>query len=72
MHILDNRHEFGSTEKSLKLLKSCNKGMRMNCCQTLFMQVYQKCNILIAEQEFIVTDTLYELARISRDLQTKL
>jgi hypothetical protein len=68
MHILDNRREIGTAEKTLKLLKSCNKGMRMNCCQTLFMQIYHKCNILITEQVFIVTDPLYELARISRDL----
>jgi len=72
MHILNNRHETGTAEKTLKLLKSCNKDMRMNCCQTLFMQIYHKCNILIAEQEFIVTDPLYDLARISRDLQSKL
>ena len=54
MHILKNRHETGTAEKTLKLLKSCNKDMRMNCCQTLFMQIYHKCNILIAEQEFFV------------------
>jgi hypothetical protein len=29
MHILDNRHEFGSAEETLKLLKPCRKGMKM-------------------------------------------
>jgi hypothetical protein len=30
MHIRDNRHEFGPTEETLKLLKPCHKG-RMDC-----------------------------------------
>jgi hypothetical protein len=54
MHILNNRHEFGTAEETLKLIKPCNKGTRMNCWQT-FMQMYHKHNILIAEQQ--VTDT---------------
>jgi hypothetical protein len=30
-HILDNRHEFGPAEETLKLLKPCSKGNRMDC-----------------------------------------
>jgi hypothetical protein len=30
-HILNNRHEFGPTEETLKLLKPCTKGKRMSC-----------------------------------------
>jgi hypothetical protein len=31
MHILNNKHEYGTTNKTLKLLKQCNKGLKMNC-----------------------------------------
>ena len=70
MHILNNRHEFGTAEKILKVLKSCNKGMCMNCWQTLFTQIYDKCNILIAEQNVIDTNPIYDLTGTLRDLQT--
>jgi len=41
-HILNNRHEFGPTEETLKLLKPCTKGTRMNCWESLFMHVHYK------------------------------
>jgi hypothetical protein len=31
LHILHNKHEFGPAEETLKLLKPCNKGTKMNC-----------------------------------------
>jgi hypothetical protein len=41
----------------------------MNCWETLFMQMYNKHNILIAEQQVIDTNPLIEITSASRDLQ---
>jgi len=67
-HILDNRHEFGSADETLKLLKPCTKGNRMNCWEALFIHMHHKHNILITEQQAIDTNPLFELASIPRDL----
>jgi hypothetical protein len=68
MHILDNRHEFGSAEETLKFLKPCTKGNRMNCWEALFIHIHHKHNILITEEEAIDTNPLFKLASIPRDL----
>ena len=51
LHILNNRHEYGPAEQTLKLLKPCNKGTKINCWETLYMQAFHQHNILIAEQQ---------------------
>ena len=68
MHILDNRHEFGSAEETLKLLKPCRKDTKMNCWESLFMHIYHKQNILISEQQITDTNSLSDLAHIPCDL----
>ena len=35
MHILQNRHEYGTREDKLQLFKTCRKSIRMNCWETL-------------------------------------
>ena len=42
MHILSNRHELGSAEGTMKLLEPCRKGMKMNCCEALFVHIHHK------------------------------
>ena len=68
MHILHNRHQFGPADETLKLLKPCNKGIKMNCWEALYMNMHYKQGLLISEQ---VTDTnpLFDLATVPRDLQ---
>jgi len=68
MHILHNRHQFGPADETLKLLKPCNKGIKMNCWEALYMNMHYKHGLLISEQ---VTDTnpLFDLATVPRDLQ---
>ena len=39
MHILHNRHQFGPADETLKLLKPCNKGIKMNCWEALYMNM---------------------------------
>jgi len=68
MHILDNRHEFGSVEEILKLLKPCKKGTKTNCWEALFIHLLHKQNILISEQQGTETNLPFDLAHIPRDL----
>jgi len=68
MHILDNRHEFGPAEETLKLFKPCTKGTRMNCWEALFMHMHYKHNILISEQQVTDNNPLFELAHVPYDL----
>ena len=51
LHILNNRHEYGTAEETLELLTPCNKGTRMNCCEVLYRQTFHQRNILIEEQQ---------------------
>jgi len=62
MHILQNRHEYGTTKDTLQLLKTCCKSTRMNCWETLYMQMFHQHKILITEQQTGDTNPLYKLA----------
>jgi len=42
LHILNNKHDFGTAEETLKLLKSCHKGSRINCWETFYMQLFHQ------------------------------
>ena len=70
MHILHNRHEFGSADETEKLLKSCNKGTKMNCWVALYINIHYKQGLLIPEQQVTGNNSLFDLATIARDLQT--
>ena len=68
-HILENRHEYGTKENTLKLLKACQKGTHMDCWEALYMQVFRQQKILIDEQRhepplWIRKDTVYFVTRI--------
>jgi hypothetical protein len=70
MHILHNRHQFGPADETLKLLKPCNKGTKMNCWEALYMNMHYKQGLVIPEQQITDTNLLFDLATIPRDLQT--
>ena len=42
LHVLNNRYEFGNADQTVELLKTCNKGMKMNCWESLVILVFQK------------------------------
>ena len=65
LHILNNRHEYGTAEETLELLKPCSKGKRMNCWEALYMQGFYQRNILIEEQQVNDINPLYKLANTS-------
>jgi hypothetical protein len=62
MHILNTQHEYGNAENTLKLLKSCRKGGRMNCWETFHIQKYFQGNKLIGEQQAFDPNPLFEIA----------
>ena len=66
LHILNNRHEYGSPEHTTQLLKSCGKGKVMNCWQTFYIQGLQQQNLLIDEQTN-EPNPLYALANITNE-----
>jgi len=49
--ILDNRHEYGTKEDTLKLLKKCQKGKYVDCWEDLYMQTFHQKKVLINEQQ---------------------
>jgi len=63
LHIINNRHEYGTAEETLELLKPCNEGTKMNCWEALYMQAFYQRNILIEEQKVSDINPLYELAQ---------
>jgi hypothetical protein len=69
MHILHNRHQFGLADETLKLLNPCNKGIKMNCWEALYTNMFYKQDLLIPEQHITDTKPLFFLASILRDLQ---
>ena len=42
LQILNNKHDFGTTEETLKLLKPCHKGPQMKCWETFYMQLFHQ------------------------------
>ena len=49
-HLLYNRHEYGTAENTLKLIKPCRKEQKMNNWENLYVQIYRQQNRLITEQ----------------------
>ena len=47
LHILNNKHDYGTADETLKLLKPCHKGPRMNCWETFYMQLFHQHGTLI-------------------------
>ena len=62
-HILNNRHEYGTKEDTLKLIKKRQKGKHMDCWEALYMQTFHQKKVLINEQQIGDTNPLFEIAR---------
>ena len=70
LHILNNRHECGNEEQTTQLLKTCNKGIKMNCWESFFIHVLQQQDVLIEEQRVNDLNPLYVLAHVTRRYTT--
>jgi len=63
VHILDNRHEYGTKEDTLELLKKCQKGKYMDYWEALYMQTFHQKKTLIYEQQIGDANPLFEIAK---------
>ena len=68
LHILQNRHAYGTIADTLQLLKTRQKGTRTKCWDALYMPVFRQHKVLITEQQVSDTNPLYELASTTRIL----
>jgi hypothetical protein len=66
LHILNNRHEYGTAEETLVLLKSCQKSTRMNWWETFYIQLFHQHDTLINEQQVYNVNPLYAIANTTR------
>jgi hypothetical protein len=68
---LENRHEYGTEEYTLQLLKACQKRTHMNCWEELYKQAFHQQKLLITEEQVSNTKPLFELAKITNTAQLK-
>ena len=70
LHILKSGHEYGTITDTLQLLKTCKKGIRMNCWEALdsYMQVFHQHKMFITEQQINEPNPLYELVNTTQIL----
>jgi len=61
-----NRHEYGNADQTVELLRTCNKGMKMNCWESRFIHIFQQQDTLIKEQRVNNLNPLYTLANVTR------
>ena len=68
LHILQSGHEYGTITDTLQLLKTCKKGIRMNCWEALYTQVFHQHKMLVTEQQINEPNPLYELVNTTQIL----
>ena len=69
IHTLNHRHEYGAANDTLKFLQPCNKGMKMDYLESLYIQIYRQHNRLITEQLAHDINPIYEQTYHPRALQ---
>lgn len=50
LHILNKKHEYGTIQSTMKVLKTCKKGWKMNILENFYIQKHQQEGTLIQEQ----------------------
>jgi hypothetical protein len=58
-HLLNNKHEYGTANDTLKLIQPCRKSKKMNHWENLYIQTYRQQNLLITEQQVNEPKPLY-------------
>jgi hypothetical protein len=51
MHILNNKHEYGSIKSTMTPIKTCRKGWYMNILENYYIQQFFQNGILIKVQQ---------------------
>jgi len=60
VHILNNRHEYGTTENTMQLIKPCRNSSKMNYWKNMYIQIYCQHSKLIEEQQVNEPNPLFE------------
>jgi hypothetical protein len=68
-HILNDRHEYGTANDTLKLIQPSRKSKKMNHWENMYIQIYRQQNLLITEQQVSEPNPLYELAQLSHAIR---
>jgi len=63
---LKKLHEYSAGKDMLKLLKPCNKGIKINCWESLYVHIYRQQNRLITERLANDINLLYKQAYLPR------
>jgi len=63
VRILNNRHEYGTTENKLQLITPCRKSSKMNHWENMYIQIYRQYSKLKEEQQFNEPNPLFEYAQ---------
>jgi hypothetical protein len=50
MHILNNKHEYGTLQTTMELLNTCKKGWHINILEQFYIQLHYQKVTLINEQ----------------------
>ena len=66
LHILNNRHECGSPEHTMQLLKACGKGKIRKCWESFYILVLLQQNLLIDDHKTNEPNPLYAVAKIAK------
>ena len=66
LHIVINRREYGNPEQTIQLLQTCNKGKKINCWESFYIQDLQQQNLLMDEQKVGEPSPLYTLTKVTR------
>jgi len=69
VHILNNRHEYGTTANTLQLIKTCRKSSKMNHWENMYTQIYRQYSKLIKEQQVNEANPLFEYAQPPKTLR---
>ena len=70
-HILNNRHEYGTANNTVQILRKCDQGVRTNCWESMYIQTYQQEGTLIMEQQVNEHNPLFELGNHTPTMQTQ-
>jgi hypothetical protein len=63
VHILNNRHEYETTENTLQLIKPCRKSSKMNHWENMYIQIHRQYSKLIEEEQVSEINPLFKYAQ---------
>jgi hypothetical protein len=60
VHILNNRHKYGTTKNTMQLIKPCTKSSKINHWENMYIQIYRQYSKLIEEEQVNEPNSLFK------------